>query len=149
MGNRILSRLAVMSLAFMIFALVGCGDGELQWETTRDAVGAMEGDQAQTDIRWRDYRVGVVQSLDQMQIVLEGARKQLAVGERTRVDVFNDRIATLRHDMLAEMDQPRDGAREIRAGLEMEFQELRNDVDTLLTRIGFDREELARWQDIK
>lgn len=149
MSLRIRLRFGTIFLAAVFFGLMGCEAGEVQWETTRDAVGAMEGDQAQENLQWRDYRIGVVQSLDEMKAVLLGARKQMAVGERSRVDELDERIARLRDDMVAEFDEAPDRTRATREGLEKDFEELRSDVDSLLTRIGFDREELAKWQDLE
>ncbi len=133
----------------MLFALAGCDDGELQWDTARNAVGALEGDQLQASALWREYRLAAVRSLDEMKTVLLGAQGELAVDERSRVDDLSRRIAELRQDMVAEAEEPHAGAASTRAGLQADFKALRAEVDALLTRLGFDSEELAKWQDVE
>ena len=141
---------ALLAGVVVLFSLAGCDDNdELQWGTARDAVGAIEGEQEQASAQWRDYRLAAIRSLDEMNTVLSGAREQLAVDDRSEVDDLNRRIAELRKDMVAEAEEPHAGAMSARAGLQKSFNALRVDVNTLLTRLDFDPEELAKWQDVK
>jgi len=133
----------------VLLAFVGCGDEERQWETARDAAGAIEGDRIEADQQWRLYRQNVILSLDEMKVVLLAARDQTAVDQRPEVDALTGRIATLRQDMISEMDESGEQAARTRVRLKDAFDGLRNETNALLSLLGHDREEFRKWQDIE
>jgi len=133
----------------VLLAFVGCGDEEREWETARDAAGAIEGDRIQADQQWRLYRQNVILSLDEMTAVLLGARDQTAVDQRPEVDALTGRIATLRQDMISEMDESGGQAARTRVHLKEAFDGLRSETNVFLTLLGHDPEEFRKWQDVE
>ncbi len=133
----------------VLLAFVGCGDEEREWETARDAAGAIEGDRLEADQQWRLYRQSVILSLDEMKVVLLAARDQTAVDQRPEVDALIGRNATLRQDMISEMDESGEQAARTRVHLKDAFDGLRNDTNALLSLLGHDPEEFRKWQDLQ
>ena len=134
--------------AFLFLALIlhvaACDDSDSEWETGRAALGGIAADQAQTSQRWDVYRDEIVRGLDLMRDALSEAREQGAVVDRHEIDRLAKRVGSLREDMASKVDEPPQAEQRT---LRATFESVRADVDALLTRLGYDPDEIARWQD--
>jgi hypothetical protein len=128
----------------VLLSLSACGDDEAQWDTRRDALFGAEKDEEHSDARWQIYRDEIVEGLDLMRTALSEARTEGTVVDRPEIESLDARVVELRDEMASNIDQPSDDdRRQLRAS----FESVRADVDELLTRLGHDPDDIARWQD--
>jgi hypothetical protein len=90
------------------------------------------------------YRDQIVEGLDLMRDALSTARGEGTFMDRDEIDALTARVSTLRGEMASKLEQPPDPDRR---RLRETFENVRTDVDALLTRLGHDPDEIARWQD--
>jgi hypothetical protein len=133
------------SLGVAAFAMGGCDNHEAGWTATREVVGAEEGDESTLHEEWRVYRETAVTNLTEMERVLHEARGEATVVDRDQADALSKRAATLRRDLAAEAALPSQETAELRTKLQGRYDGIRRDVDAFLLRLGYDREQLARW----
>lgn len=143
-GRQGLPGLLLLCLPLLMQA---CGDEDVRWRATRDAVSATEADEQRDEERWRSYRLGVVESLDEMRTVLEGSPGTETVVDRNQAQDLLERIEILRDRFVVEATLPPQEAAGRRRELEGDFEALRSDVDAFLIRLGHDPADMAYWQD--
>jgi hypothetical protein len=134
----------VFLLLISILHLAACGESDREWDTSRETLqGAAEG-QDVADERWSVYRDQIVEGLDLMRDALSSARALGTVADRDEIDGLVARVGSLREEMASRVDAP---PRPEQLRLRTSFEDVRSDVDALLTRLGYDPDMIARWQD--
>lgn len=81
---------------------------------------------------------------------LRSASGEGAVFDREEIGDLTARVEVLRSEMAAQLEHPQgpqDDGSAARVSLRGAFESARTDVDALLTRLGHDPDDIARWQD--
>ena len=132
------------AFALLVALSSGCTDDEVRWETAASAVGAQAGDEEALAERFREYRVAATGALDEMDATLAQARRGVSVVDRPELDALVARAATLRQEFVASAGAAGSASR--RGQLERGFDDLREDVETFLLRVGHSEDVFARWR---
>jgi len=131
----------------LLLAVSSCSEDDTRWEVGRSALEGGETNRERVDEEWGLYRDDLVRSLDQMDASLRVAAGNAAVVDQNEIDDLRSRLRSLRGDVVALVDEPRESLIDARRQVREKFTDTRTKVDAALRRLGHNPDDIARWQD--